>query len=69
MFRNGRCFRLEDTKMELPSFFKNYMCKHVVGMAIRLKYRKPPAVAKTVSIGEKRKRGRSTKDKRSLLVQ
>jgi len=56
-------------KLVCPAFFKNYICKHAVGMAIRLKYCKPPAAAKTVPIGEKRKRGRPAKAKPALLVQ
>ena len=47
----------------VPLFFKNYIRKHVVGMAIRLKYCKPPPAAKTVPIGEKRKRSRPAKAK------
>ena len=57
------------SKCNCPAFFKNYICKHVVGMAIRLKYCKPPPAAKTVPIGEKRKRGRPAKAKPALLVQ
>ncbi|CAF4034974.1 unnamed protein product, partial [Rotaria magnacalcarata] len=49
--------------------FGNYLSKHVVGMATRLKYCKPPAAAKTVPIGEKRKRGRPTMVKPALPVQ
>jgi len=48
---------------------KNYICKHVVGMDIRLKHCKPPSAAKTVLIREKRKRGRPAKAKMALLVQ
>jgi hypothetical protein len=57
------------SKCNCPAFLKNYICKHVVGVSIRLKYCKPPAVAKTVPIGEKRKRGRPAKAKPALLVQ
>ncbi|CAF1431807.1 unnamed protein product [Rotaria magnacalcarata] len=69
------CIELENDsdwkkfKCNCPAFLKNYLCKHVVGMAIRLKYCKPPAAAKTVPIGEKRKRGRPTKAKPALLLQ
>ncbi|CAF1234572.1 unnamed protein product [Didymodactylos carnosus] len=69
------CMELENdsdwkkSKCNCPAFFKNYICKHVVGMAIRLKYCKPPPAAKTVPIGEKRKRGRPAKAKPALLVQ
>jgi hypothetical protein len=57
------------SKCNCPAFLKNYICKHVVGMAIRLKHCKPPAAAKTVPIGEKRKRGRPAKAKTALLMQ
>jgi hypothetical protein len=52
-----------------PAFLKNYICKHVVRMAIRLKLCKPPSAAKAIPIGQKRKRGRPTKAKAALLVQ
>jgi hypothetical protein len=38
-------------------------------MAIRLKHCKPLPAAKTVPIGEKRKRGRPAKAKPALLLQ
>ncbi|CAF1449502.1 unnamed protein product [Adineta ricciae] len=69
------CMELENdthwktSKCNCPYFLKNYICKHVVGMAIRLKYCKPPASAKTVPIGQKRKRGRPAKAKAALLMQ
>ena len=59
----------ENQNVTAPAFLKNYICKHVVGMGIRLKQCKPPAAAKTVPIGEKRKRGRPAKAKTALLVQ
>ncbi|CAF0837540.1 unnamed protein product [Adineta steineri] len=49
------------SKCNCPAFLKNFICKHVVGMGIRLKHCKPPAAAKTVPIGEKRKRGRPSR--------
>ncbi len=52
-----------------PAFFKKFMCKHVVGMGIRLNYCKPPPAAKNIPIGEKRRRGRPTKPKKALLIQ
>jgi hypothetical protein len=52
-----------------PAFFKKFMCKHVIGMAIRLNHCKPPPAAKDVKIGEKRRRGRPSKAKKELLVQ
>jgi hypothetical protein len=56
-------------KIQKQKFLENVICKHVVGMGIRLKYCKPPPAAKTVPIGEKRKRGRRNKAKPALLVQ
>ncbi len=38
-----------------PSFFKEYICKHIVGMSIRLKFCRPPSAAKDIPLGEKRK--------------
>lgn len=52
-----------------PVFKKEYICKHVIGIALRLKEVKAPIEAKTVSIGSKRKRGRPAKAKKALLVQ
>jgi hypothetical protein len=56
-------------KCSCPAFLKNYIYKHIVGMAIRLKHCKPPPAAKTVPIGEKRKRGRPANAKEVLLLQ
>jgi uncharacterized Zn finger protein len=56
-------------KCNCPALLKNYICKHIVGMAIRLKHCKPPPAAKTVTIGEKRKRGRPAKAKSAFLLQ
>jgi predicted nucleic acid-binding Zn finger protein len=35
-----------------PNFLKKYMCKHLIGMAIRWKLAKPPPAAKNVPINE-----------------
>ena len=51
-----------------PSFFKEFTCKHVIGLAIRLKYCTPPPAAKDVKIGERRKRGRPKKATKALLT-
>lgn len=59
----------QKSKCNCPSFCKNYICKHVVDMAIRLKYYEPPPSAKTVPINQKRKRSRPAKAKLALLVQ
>jgi hypothetical protein len=50
-------------------FFKNMICKHIIGIAIRLKYVKPPPEARNISIQGKRKRGRPSKAKKALIVQ
>lgn len=52
-----------------PAFMKSYMCKHVVGVALRLKLAIAPDEAKIVPIGTKRKKGRPAKAKKALLVQ
>jgi hypothetical protein len=59
----------KNSKCNCPAFLKNYICKDVVGMGIRLKQCKPPAAAKSVPIGQKRKRDRPAKAKKALLVQ
>lgn len=60
---------VEKGSCNCPAYGKNYVCKHVIGLAIRLKYISPPPEAKTIPIGQKRKRGRPTKTKPALLVQ
>lgn len=56
-------------KCTCPTFFKMYMCKHVIGLSIRLKYTVPPVEAKNIPLGQKRKRGRPSKAKPALIVQ
>jgi len=57
----GRC--------NCPDFFKKFICKHVVGIAIRLKFCRAPGIAKSVSIGKRLPRGRPSKAKKALLKQ
>ena len=45
----------KEGKCTCPSFFKKYICKHVIGLSIRLKYAKLTANAKEVTIVQKRK--------------
>jgi hypothetical protein len=45
------------------------MCKHVVGIALRLKFCRAPAEAKNIPLGQKRKPGRPAKAKKALLIQ
>jgi uncharacterized Zn finger protein len=59
-WREGKC--------TCPFFLKKYMCKHIIGLAIRLKSAKPPPAAKDVPIGENRKRGRPKQAKKALIV-
>lgn len=51
-----------------PHFLKIFICKHLIGVAIRLKLTKPPPVAKNVPIGQKRKRGRPKLASKALIV-
>lgn len=60
---------INDGRCNCPAFLKEYMCKHVLGISIRMKYVFAPAEAKTVPIGQKRKRGRPSKTKPALLIQ
>lgn len=46
--------------------FKKYLCEHMVGIALRLKVISAPAEAKTIPLGQKRKRGRPAKAKQAL---
>ncbi|CAF4994214.1 unnamed protein product [Rotaria sp. Silwood1] len=59
-WKNGFC--------NCPNFLKECICKHVIGMAIRLKHCKPPSIAKYVPLDEKRKRGRPRKATQALLI-
>lgn len=51
-----------------PSFYKNYKCKHVTGIAINRKVIKPPQSANVDAIGEKIKRGRKPYAVKALLM-
>ena len=48
------------------SFMKNFVCKHTIGMSIKLKYCKAPP---EVKIGTKRKEADHRKQKKALLIQ
>lgn len=52
-----------------PQFMKKYVCKHMVGIALRLKFVKVPLEAKALPLNQKRKRGRPSKAKKALLIQ
>lgn len=51
------------------TFYKEYLCEHVVGFALRLKLTNAPNEAKAIPIGQKRKRGRPAKAKSALCLQ
>ena len=59
----------KNAKCSCPAYFKNYICKHIIGLAARLKFIVIPNEAKTVPIGEKRKRGRPARAKKALETQ
>lgn len=50
-------------------FLKCYVCHHSMGMEIRLKVTIPPAQAKNIPIGQKRKRGRPKLSRPALIRQ
>lgn len=51
---------------DCAKYFKVYVCEHLVGIALRLKVVSAPVEAKTLPIGQKRKRGRPAKAKPAL---
>ena len=59
---------LEKGMCTCPQFLERFMCKHVLGIAIRLKFTKPPPEAENVPIGRKRKRGRPKKATKALII-
>lgn len=60
-WQNGTC--------DCSNFFKNYLCEHLIGVALRLKCVEAPIEAKTIPIGQKRKRGRPAKSRPALEKQ
>ena len=59
----------QDGVYDCSTFFKNYICKHVVGISIRTGLCKAPAAAKNGPIGEKWKCGRPIMAKKALIRQ
>lgn len=49
--------------------FKLFICEHMIGIALRSKVAEAPVAAKTLQIGQKRKRGRPAKSKPALQFQ
>lgn len=60
---------LSNSTCNCPAFGTEYICKHIVGLAIRMKLVTPPPEAKTIPIGEKRIPGRPSKIKPALMIQ
>lgn len=60
-WRNSTC--------SCPAFLKGFMCKHIMGILLKMKQLDAPPEAKPVPIGEKRKRGRPSKAKRARVLQ
>lgn len=56
----------ENATCNCTVFKKRYICKHCVGLAIRLKYVQPPLVAKAPPLEKKRKPGRPSNTKPAL---
>ena len=59
----------KDGDCTCPMFLKNYMCKHLLGIAIQCKLVHPPPEAKNLEIGTKQKRGRKKKKKKAFIIQ
>lgn len=58
-----------ESKCTCPFFLKCYVCKHVLGMALRLQLAKCPKNAVPTVIEKEPKRGRKTLATRALLRQ
>lgn len=54
---------------DCSSFFKLYMCEHVLGISLRMKFVVAPDEAKALPLGQKRKRGRPARAKAALVIQ
>lgn len=48
-------------------FYKKYICEHIIGIALRMKWTTAPIEAKNIPLGSKRKRGRPAKAKAALI--
>lgn len=60
---------LYDSRCNCPAYLKEYLCKHIIGLGMRFKLISVPPEAKSVPIGQKRKRGRPSKTKPALMLQ
>lgn len=57
------------SKCECPQFQKNYVCKHILGVALREKICKLPRTAIPTMLEQKAKPGRKKKNTKALLLQ
>lgn len=61
--------RWTSAECECRTYFKKYMCEHIIGIALRKKFATAPPEAKNIPLGVKRKRGRPCKAKTALVFQ
>lgn len=57
------------SKCMCPDFLKNYICKHIIGLAIKEKLTECPGNALSVPLAQNRKRGRPALAKKALIVE
>ena len=76
-WKNGKCtcpgffknfLKLNNYMLANILLDKKYICKHIIGLSIRLKYVRPPETAKQVLIGQKHKRGRPKQATKALII-
>lgn len=58
-----------DGKCSCKDYFKNFICQHIIGVSLRMKYVIAPDEAKNIPLGQKRKRGRPALAKAALVLQ
>lgn len=61
------CFH--DSTCSCKSFHRNFICKHIIGLAFHMKLKKVPKNADSSVIGKKRPRGRIAATKKALVRQ
>lgn len=63
------CSNWRDSKCTCKYFFKEYMCKHIIGLAAKHRLFKLPREANNQKISSKAKRGRPALAKKALFKQ
>ena len=73
------CFRVKKTILNriewlksictCPGFLKEYICPHIIALAIKYELCDAPLAAKNVPLGERRKRGRPSLAKKAFIRQ